>query len=77
MAGRGYAPPTNFGEAPKGYVPGIGRGAAGFMTRSDLGGAVAPAPGQVRVPLPSISPIIAAREKTNPKTSTRDPEPFP
>ena len=30
MAGRGYAPPTNFGEAPKGYVPGIGRGAAGF-----------------------------------------------
>jgi hypothetical protein len=51
----------------------MGRGAAGFMTRSDLGGAVAPAPGQVRVPLPSI----AAREKTNPKTSTRDPEPFP
>jgi len=46
MAGRGYAAPTNFGEAPKGYVPGIGRGAAGFMTRSDLGGAVAPAPGQ-------------------------------
>jgi|TARA_B100001142_G_scaffold233128_1_gene231426 hypothetical protein len=55
----------------------MGRGAAGFMTRSDLGGAVAPAPGQVRVPLPSISPIIAAREKTNPKTSPRDPEPFP
>mmetsp|Transcript_8785 Transcript_8785/g.39590 ORF Transcript_8785/g.39590 Transcript_8785/m.39590 type:complete len:184 (-) Transcript_8785:2374-2925(-) len=46
MAGRGYAPQTNFGEAPKGYVPGMGRGAAGFMTRSDLGGAVAPAPGQ-------------------------------
>ena len=73
MAGRGYAPQTNFGEAPKGYVPGMGRGAAGFMTRSDLVGAVAPAPGQVRVPLPSI----AAREKTNPKTSPRDPEPFP
>jgi PRP1 splicing factor, N-terminal. len=50
MAGRGYAAPTNFGEAPKGYVPGIGRGAAGYMTRSDLGGAVAPAPGQCAPP---------------------------
>jgi len=73
MAGRGYAPQTNFGEAPKGYVPGMGRGAAGFMTRSDLGGAVAPAPGQVRVPLSGI----AGREKTNPKTSPRDPESLP
>ena len=56
MAGRGYAAPTNFGEAPKGYVPGIGRGAAGFMTRSDLGGAVAPAPGQVRNPPQPLNP---------------------
>eukprot|EP00894_Picocystis_sp_ML_P001951 jgi/Pico_ML_1/52468/g3169.t1 len=27
-------------KAPPGYVPGLGRGAAGFMTRSDLGPAV-------------------------------------
>ena len=26
-----------FGAAPKGYVPGMGRGAAGFTTRSDIG----------------------------------------
>ena len=27
----------NFGTAPTGYVPGLGRGAIGFVTRSDLG----------------------------------------
>ena len=27
----------NFGPPPPGYVPGIGRGATGFVTRSDLG----------------------------------------
>ena len=27
----------NFGPPPQGYVPGIGRGATGFVTRSDLG----------------------------------------
>lgn len=31
------APRTNFGDAPPGYVPGIGRGAIGFTTRSDIG----------------------------------------
>ncbi len=27
----------NFGPPPPGYVPGLGRGAVGFITRSDLG----------------------------------------
>ena len=27
----------NFGPPPPGYVPGLGRGAIGFVTRSDLG----------------------------------------
>ena len=27
----------NFGPPPPGYVPGVGRGATGFVTRSDLG----------------------------------------
>ena len=27
----------NFGPPPPGYVPGIGRGVIGFVTRSDLG----------------------------------------
>jgi len=31
------APRTDFGPAPKGYVPGAGRGAVGFTTRSDIG----------------------------------------
>jgi len=30
-------PRTDFGPAPPGYVPGIGRGAVGFTTRSDIG----------------------------------------
>ena len=30
-------------QAPRGYVPGLGRGAAGFTTRSDVGPAAAPA----------------------------------
>ena len=28
---------TNFGPAPAGYIPGLGRGAVGFITRSDIG----------------------------------------
>mmetsp|Transcript_809 Transcript_809/g.1566 ORF Transcript_809/g.1566 Transcript_809/m.1566 type:complete len:972 (-) Transcript_809:183-3098(-) len=31
------APRTEFGQAPPGYVPGLGRGAVGFTTRSDIG----------------------------------------
>jgi len=31
------APRTQFGSAPPGYVPGLGRGAIGFTTRSDIG----------------------------------------
>ena len=27
----------NFGKPPPGYIPGLGRGAVGFITRSDLG----------------------------------------
>ena len=27
----------NFGAPPQGYVPGLGRGATGFITRSDIG----------------------------------------
>ena len=30
-------PRTDFGPAPPGYIPGIGRGAVGFTTRSDIG----------------------------------------
>jgi hypothetical protein len=33
-------PRTDFGKAPAGYVAGLGRGAVGFTTRSDVGGAV-------------------------------------
>eukprot|EP00934_Nitzschia_sp_Nitz4_P007841 Nitzschia sp. Nitz4//scaffold257_size48314//42683//45577//NITZ4_007096-RA/size48314-processed-gene-0.38-mRNA-1//1//CDS//3329544469//7831//frame0 len=29
-----------WGEPPKGYIPGLGRGAAGFTTRSDIGNSV-------------------------------------
>lgn len=28
---------TNFGSSPAGYIPGLGRGAVGFITRSDIG----------------------------------------
>lgn len=28
---------SSSGQAPKGYIPGLGRGAAGFVTRSDVG----------------------------------------
>ena len=31
-----YSKP-NFGKPPEGYIPGLGRGAIGFITRSDLG----------------------------------------
>ena len=30
-------PRSNATQAPKGYIPGLGRGAAGFVTRSDVG----------------------------------------
>jgi pre-mRNA-processing factor 6 len=30
-------PQTNFSKPPPGYIPGVGRGAVGFMTRSDIG----------------------------------------
>ena len=33
----------NFGKPPAGYVPGLGRGAAGFTTRSDIGSGAGPA----------------------------------
>ena len=36
---------VNFGKPPPGYVPGLGRGAAGFTTRSDIGPARQAAPG--------------------------------
>lgn len=32
----------NFGPPPKGYIAGLGRGAVGFITRSDLGPAQIP-----------------------------------
>jgi len=31
------APRTDFGKPPPGYIPGLGRGAVGFTTRSDIG----------------------------------------
>ena len=36
----------NAATAPVGYVPGLGRGAAGFCTRSDIGPARTAAPDQ-------------------------------
>lgn len=33
-------------SAPTGYVPGLGRGAAGFTTRSDIGPARGAGPGE-------------------------------
>ena len=41
------APRADFNAmpVPAGYVPGAGRGATGFMTRSDIGSARAAAPG--------------------------------
>ena len=33
----------NFGTPPPGYVPGLGRGAQGFVTRSDIGPSKIPA----------------------------------
>jgi hypothetical protein len=32
----------NFGKPPPGYIPGLGRGAIGFITRSDIGPAKVP-----------------------------------
>ena len=40
MAFRGRG--SGRGAAPKGYIPGLGRGAAGFTTRSDVGPMAAP-----------------------------------
>jgi len=38
MSKKVYGPPrTDFGPPPPGYIPGIGRGATGFTTRSDIG----------------------------------------
>ena len=37
MAERWAPRKPNFGQPPPGYVPGLGRGAVGFITRSDLG----------------------------------------
>lgn len=31
---------TDFGPPPPGYIPGLGRGAVGFITRSDIGEAI-------------------------------------
>lgn len=37
MSDRWAPKKPNFGPPPAGYVPGLGRGAVGFITRSDLG----------------------------------------
>ena len=58
MAGR-PPPPTFAGmKLPRGYVAGLGRGATGFTTRSDIGpGAPAPPMGaQVRESRSRIQP---------------------
>lgn len=44
------APRTDFGAAPPGYVPGLGRGAIGFTTRSDIGPARPMAAGEGKAP---------------------------
>lgn len=36
---------TDFGPPPPGYIPGLGRGAVGFITRSDIGEAISGGPG--------------------------------
>lgn len=38
MSRKFYGPPrTDFGPPPPGYIPGVGRGARAFSTRSDKG----------------------------------------
>ena len=39
MSNQNVPPPqkTSFGKAPEGYIAGLGRGAIGFITRSDIG----------------------------------------
>jgi hypothetical protein len=38
MPPKTYGPPrTDFGPAPPGYIPGVGRGAKGFITKGDFG----------------------------------------
>jgi pre-mRNA-processing factor 6 len=57
------APKTEFGFAPPGYVAGLGRGAIGFTTRSDIGparpmgaaeGAKRPPPGAPEKPKENV-----------------------
>ncbi len=40
----------NFGPPPTGYIPGLGRGAVGFVTRSDLGPARVASNNNMKVP---------------------------
>jgi len=59
-------PRTDFGPAPPGYVPGLGRGAVGFTTRSDIGPARPMAEqltgGRGRsLPVPPLPPGYGAR----------------
>lgn len=42
MADRWAPKKPNFGSPPPGYIAGLGRGATGFITRSDVGTARAP-----------------------------------
>ena len=60
MAGRNNTAPTFANvPAPAGYVAGLGRGATGFTTRSDIGpGAPAPPMGQVRVRRPTEPGVV-------------------
>mmetsp|Transcript_6442 Transcript_6442/g.12114 ORF Transcript_6442/g.12114 Transcript_6442/m.12114 type:complete len:978 (+) Transcript_6442:32-2965(+) len=60
------APRTDFGQPPPGYVAGLGRGAVGFTTRSDIGPAQAPS-GGVDAPPGFAGAAAAGAEK---KTAT-------
>lgn len=61
------APKTDFGSAPPGYVAGLGRGAIGFTTRSDIGPA-RPMGAEAKRPPPG-APAAAPAAKAEPDYS--------
>ena len=80
MAGRGQQPKVAFDNipAPANYVPGLGRGATGFTTRSDIGPARAAAPevaqvtqitlpALVRIKINKVFNLTSPRARLHPK----------
>jgi pre-mRNA-processing factor 6 len=74
MAGRTNTAPT-FGDraAPSGYVAGLGRGATGFTTRSDIGpGAPAPPPVGAALGQQQARDASSRRESTSSSSSSSE-----